>query len=230
MSENGLELEASICIEKSLITVDCDLNRYIEEELVYIHKFCFDMTRACVDLVAFGGGYGVVVIFETFTNDKGIVNQLHYANPTLQAECTVIKLNASGDSDRKGFFDLLGIIMTDIPLLMALNDLIQANSLPHQGPTNCGRVLDGLRKIAAPGLDLKPGWIVLREIVRVDEAYTQWVSNYSTMTRHGGGTYIHGTDTQEIVRRTWAVMNRLLEYRKRGNQPLPSVEFPLLVG
>jgi hypothetical protein len=230
MNECGLEMVASISVRNSLITVGCELNRYVESELAHIHKFCFDMARACVDLVAFAGGYGVVVVFETFTDESGAVRQLHYVDPMLEAECTVIKINAPLESERRDFHTVLSLVMTDFPLMMALNDLIQANSLPHQGPTNCGRVLDSLRKLVAPGPDKRRGWATLREIVRVDEAYTKWVSDHSTTTRHGGGTYIPGNETREISRRTWVVMNRFLEYRKRGNQPLPSADFPFLLG
>jgi len=230
MSENGLEMEATIQINKSFINIACDMNRYSESDLSHVHKFCYEMAHACVDLAAFCGGYGVVMVFETFTDDNGVVRQLHYANPALAAECTVIKMNTPIEQERKDFYDVLSMVMPDSQLRMALNDLIQANSLPNHGPTNCGRVLDSLRKIAAPNKDPKPGWVILRDIVRVNEAYTQYVSNHSTTTRHGGGTYIPGNETQEISRRTWVVMNRFLEYRKRGNQPLPLADFPLLLG
>jgi hypothetical protein len=88
-----------------------------------------------------------------------------------------------------------------------------------------------LRKIVAPG-EKKPvrGWAVLQGIVNVDQRFTEWVSELSIDPRHGGWSNADEAKIKEAVRRCWVVMNRFIEYRKRGNQPLPLSKFPVLHG
>jgi hypothetical protein len=49
-----------------------------------------------------------------------------------------------------------------------------------------------------------------------------------TGPRHGDPAHIPAITTTEITRRSWKIMNRFFEYKKRDNGPLPLAEFPLL--
>jgi hypothetical protein len=112
---------------------------------------------------------------------------------------------------------------------MALRDLIDANTLPHIGITNCGRVLDGIRRMISPGEnDRARGWAAMQSALNISRSYQEWVTALAANPRHGDRSYISGADTTEVVRRTWSVMNRLLEYRRHGNKPLTAPDFPLL--
>ncbi len=113
--------------------------------------------------------------------------------------------------------------------LGSINDLAQTLLFFHVSPTNCARVLDSLRRAVAPNLKPKPGWVELREIVNCDENYMFWVSEYSHNPRHGDrSSEIDKAITDEIRKRTWNIMNRVLEYRKGGNSPLDTSKFTLL--
>jgi hypothetical protein len=58
--------------------------------------------------------------------------------------------------------------------------------------------------------------------------YLKFVTDQLAPPRHGDLTHIPGTITREVAARAWTVFNRCREYRKRGSQPLPSSEFPIL--
>jgi hypothetical protein len=48
--------------------------------------------------------------------------------------------------------------------------------------------------------------------------------------RHGNRTVITDETANEITKRSWVIMNRFFEYRKRGSQPLSIDEFQILSG
>jgi hypothetical protein len=70
----------------------------------------------------------------------------------------------------------------------------------------------------------------MRDVLNLDLDYLKLISDASTNPRHGVPERAGGLLCSEVVLRTWNVMNRFFEYRKRGNVPLPLAEFPLLKG
>lgn len=228
--EEHIAIDFTILIEKSFVKVDCELDKYKAEYMPELHRRAFDLARGCVNIAAFGTGYGLYVIFEQFVLPDGAVQQLMFTSPPdLVAECTAFKMNAVTTEEKKVMEQILTLVMGEPALFMLLNDLIQCVSVPHVIPVNCARVIDGLRKLIAPGPP-KTAWPLFRDVMHVDEAYITLMSEYSKDTRHGGNVRIDGSITREILKRTWIVMNRFIEYRKSGNKALPFAKFPLLRG
>jgi hypothetical protein len=227
-SEFGGAVVFTIAIINAEIDIDCEVEEYQDDRLGYLHARAFDLARACVDVVAFGTGQGMTVILDTFTKPDGTAVPLAFAQRSLAAECTVYKIDSSIPAERAEFTNVLHVVAREPHLFMILNDLIQTLSLPHQAATNCGRVLDGLRKLVAPNVDPLKGWRILQGLLNVDGEYMEMVSETAKKPRHGDKSPIGSGVIQEVMKRTWGVMNRFIEYRKRGNQPLPADEFPLL--
>jgi hypothetical protein len=71
-------------------------------------------------------------------------------------------------------------------------------------------------------------WGTFQTNLRVSRDFLNLITDTSRGPRHGDRTHIPGTTTIEITMRAWQVMDRFIEYRKRGNQPLPETDFPLL--
>jgi hypothetical protein len=112
---------------------------------------------------------------------------------------------------------------------MALNDLIISVTLPHHAAVNCARAIDGIRNLMVPaGGDRKQSWLLMRQNLNVAESYLTFLTNVSIAPRHGDRTHIPGSVVTETVERSWIIMDRFLEFRKRGNCPLPIDRFPLL--
>jgi hypothetical protein len=226
----GITMKFRIRVEQSIVNVECEVNEYREDYLPMFHMRAFDLARACVDVAVFNTGFGLTVAFDTFIRPDGVPTALFFTNPALPEICTASKMNPQTQEDREELGKILRIVMQEPPLFMALNDLTQAISIPHHGPTNAGRILDGLRKIVAPDLEPRNGWPIFRDIVRADEQYLALIMEHAKNTRHGDRTYIDGETTMEIVKRAWTIMNRFLEYRKSGNLPLSPEIFPTLNG
>lgn len=123
------------------------------------------------------------------------------------------------------------MVLQDAGLFMALNDLIAAISLPHVSTVNCARAIEGLRHlIASTGSSDKQAWEQMRQALQIDKAYLKLITDSSAASRHGNRVHVPGSVTTEITRRSWIIMNRYFEYRKRGNRVLSLTDFPLLKG
>ena len=229
-SQENLTIRFAVQIDRSKVKVNCELENYKPEYLPELHKRAFDMARVCMNLIAFATTYGLSLIFEKIVHPDGSITDIHLVgSPELRANCTVIKNKPETDEERRAMGQVMGIVMREPAMFMLLNDLTECLSIPHMIPLNCGRVIDGLRKLVAPG-EPKSSWPIFRDTMHVDEPYVIYISEYSKNPRHGDHKYVDGPTTVEILNRTWAIMNRFLEYRKGGNQPLSFADFPILKG
>lgn len=226
----GILFSVKISITNSIVDVWVEVNKFEARDFDTLHMRAFDLVRACVNTMAFSTGYSLTVHFENAVWPDGSIRKILIENPSLRSLCTFAKFPTVTIQEKRDFESATKLVMQEPALYFALNDLIQANSLPHEAPINCGRVLDGLRKIVAPTLKPSQGWPVLQSTVNSNEAYMRYVSDLSTNPRHGDRSYIPGTETSEALRRTWTIMNRFIEYRTRGNQALSLSIFPLLIG
>ena len=228
--EEGLTLNFTVRITESKVEVECKLDRYKDDYLVELHRRALDLARACVNIAAFASGYCVTVFLGEFVGPTGTTSALLFSASYLASECTAFKMNPSTLEEKQNLSNVLTLVMSEPALFMALNALIEGISIPHMAPINCGRVLDGLRKLVVPGIDAKKAWPVFQATMQVDEAYLAFISEHSKNPRHGENVRIDGPTTMEISKRAWVIMNRFLEFRKRGSLPLPLAEFPLLKG
>jgi hypothetical protein len=215
----GLVMEFKTHVEKSCIDVECTLNRYDASDFVHLYMRAFDVARASVNLVAFSQGWGLTIVLETFIDPAGNSTHIVPKDDSLPALCT------------SGFDELNTLVLSDWRLGLALNDLIQAITLPHVSVVNCARAIEGLKHlIAAAGANDNQAWSQMRQALNLDRPYLQLITATSTNSRHGKHVHVPGTVTTEITRRSWCIMSRYFEYRKRGGKNLSEPDFPLLVG
>jgi hypothetical protein len=180
-------------------------------------------------LIAFGSGIALTVVFEKFTDANGITNDILFRDDRLPPLCTVFKTEAKpATREENDFHKTLAIVATDWRILHALHDLIEANTIPHVSSINCARVVERLRHIIAGDQPRNDAWRKMREVLNISEAYLKLITDVSADPRHGDPIRITGNVTMEIIFRTWAIMNRFLEYKKGSDQQLPITKFPLL--
>ncbi len=224
--ENDLHLQITFRIISSDVDIKCEVNRFTPKDLEYIHKIALDLTRALLNLYNFATGMGHSVILEALIDPSGARSTLCPMSLPLASLCTVVVIK-SGEAS-KSFNEALEIVFREPPLFMALNELLEAITQSHVAPVNCARAIERLRNMIAPGMSRKHGWPHLRHNLRITQSYLEFVTMHSMGARHGDAEFIPGEITTEVTRRSWIIMNRFLEFRKRGNQPLPESEFPLL--
>jgi len=227
--EEDLTLHFDCRVEKSIVTVACTLDRYKTEYLSEIYRRAFDIVRSAINLAAFASGVGYSVIFESVINASGQAEMFVPQDLSLAHVCTSFSLNSQPGKTSIG--EMWDLVISNLAIFQVLEDLIASITLPHHVPVDCARAIEGLRNlIATPDATIPQAWEQMRNALQLDRSFLQLITDSSTAPRHGNRSYIPGTTTTEIVRRSWIIMDRFLEYRKRGNSRLPATDFPVLVG
>jgi hypothetical protein len=221
--ELGLEITFRVHIENGSIQIDCDLGKFEEAYVVPLSMRAHDIARASVDLIAFATGNGLTVMLEEFTDPTGTTTQLAPQQPSLAALVSAVKI---GTPD---FDKILQVVLAEPRLFLALRDLIEAISVPHRATVACVRAVRNLGPILGSSGSPDRSWLSLRENLQISRPYLQRITQY--VQNPGGGDHAHISDARatDIVHGAWIIMNRILEYLRRGGQPLPVSEFPLLV-
>lgn len=227
-AHDGLTAEITIHLNQSRIEVICETNRFNDSDLGYLYIRTFDITRATVNIVAFATGYGLSLHLHQFVDPTGYVGPLNIQHLELARYCTAYKMNAGTEQEKKDITQICSIVfLSDPALYVALNDLVESITFPHGAPVNCARAMDALRNLPAPGLPKEQGWSIMHAALHIDLPYVKFISKQSRGPRHADHAYMPEGTVKAIVERSWIIMNRYLELRKRNNQ-LPFDEFPLL--
>jgi hypothetical protein len=216
------DVEFTTRIENSSIDVECRLHDYQVEHLADLYRRALDISRALVDLVAFKNGWGLDVAFDALVTPDGTRTQLLMKDESLAPFCTAYSLDQQFD-------EIIQHTLQSPQLFMALRDLIESITLPHVSLVNCARVMDALRGLVAPKVtDDGRAWQCLRSALRIDKAYIMFITDNSKNPRHARPGHTHGMIATEVTHRSWAIMNRYLEYLKGGEVELDPVRFPTL--
>jgi hypothetical protein len=216
-------------IINSVVNVACDVKSYqVGDDIALPHIRAFELARSVVDCIAFVDGAGLTLVLEQFISPAGVVSALLSKNLLLPKYCTAFS-KAPDASPENTVEAMWRMVIREPPLFLALNDLIAANTIPGQVAVNCGRAIEGLRRILVPNEpSRKQGWQEFQTCLNLGKEYIKLITDTSQGPRHGDRTDIPGHISQDIIERSWEVMNRFFEYRKRGNIALPLSEFPLL--
>jgi len=224
VEELGLDMTFRVRIQDGSIRIDCDVNKFEGSYLVPLFMRAHDIARATVDLTAFATGNGLTVTLEEFIDPSGSSTQLAAQHPSLAALATAVKL---GTPD---FDKVLEVVLAQPALFMALRDLIEAIMFPQRAAINCARAMRNLGQLfRPPSGSYEHGWLALRENLQIGRAYVQRITRYSPSERRDDYANSSAARPADVRHGAWIVMNRLFEYVKRGGQPLPLSEFPLLV-
>lgn len=225
------QIEFHVHITHSQVDVACNVNDWqaVNHSGAYWHAVA--LATAAVDLVAFSLGAGVTIYFHTFIGPTGLPGQLNVRPVSRESLCTVFNVSSVESAEANTDFDqMYRTVLSDPWLFIALNDLILAYLYPNQSTINCARVMDSIRQMLARGAKRKiVGWHYMHDTLNIQQKYIEWISDQSKLARHGDRTHIPPVVVLEAYRRSSIVMNRFLEYRKRGNAPLPLDEFPTLI-
>ncbi len=219
----GVDCWGRLNIRDNLVTIDCELNVFEKSKhLMPVTMRAYDIARATIDLMSFSSGNALMFILETLIDADGNTTLVVPMQPDLGKLATA--LVGPGQFD-----ELLKIVLSDPPLFLALRDLVEGITFFHRAPINCARAIDCLRQyFVAPGASKASGWRQLQENLNVSEAYLKTITDLSRGPRHGDHEHIPGPSLVDATTKSWVIMNRYLEYRKRRSGRLPLADFPLL--
>jgi hypothetical protein len=222
----SIVMNATLRITKGLVEILCESNLSGTEEYDgQVHLRANDLARTLVNCYAFGKGMGLSVILETVIKPDGIKYNIQAHRPDLEPLVTVLRSGHDGGLDIQA---ILPIVLTDPRIFVAVNDLVSCVTQIQDAPIRCGRAIDAIRHSMAPADNRKQGWQAMRENLNIDLEYLEFITNLSKGPRHGDVIGTTFSANRETIKRSWIVMNRFLEFKKRGNQRLSLSEFPLL--
>jgi hypothetical protein len=228
--ELDLEMKFGIQIRDGKISISCELNKWSQaDHWMPVYMRALDTVRGIVDLASFANGVGLTVVLDQLVDADGKISHLLATQPSLAALSTSVKNTRPPKRKEDNNFDrLVRLVVTDPSVFRALRDLIDAISDIHVSALACGRAMEGIRHVIAPGVERRQGWRLVNDALRIDRAYLEYITDVSKGPRHADPAHIPGPICVEITRRSWIIMDRFFEYLKRGSQPLPASDFPLL--
>ena len=226
--EIGLHMAFTISVKESIVDVQCEVDHFEELELIEIAKRATHLARAAVNMVCFAGGLGATVVLEHVIRPNGIPDRIYSYDPALAQLCTAYGINTGNNAANTAFAQTYLMLVLDLSLARAIDDLVVANTVFDQSLVNCARAVETIRELLAPGLDRNDGWPLVHKALRCSKAYVVSITKPSTRVRHGDHSFIDGETTTQSIRRAWTLMDRYLILRNRGLQELPESEFPEL--
>jgi len=233
IEEADIDLKATIAIKESIVTVTCETNRWSEDLLGWVLHYVYDWAGSIIDLFTFSAGMVLHIHLDRAEYPDGSDHQLIGKAPDLAAIATACKVTDNSGRVHVDMRETLKLIVSMPTLMLALRDLASAARFGNNSLTNCGRTIEALRKALwgadeANDAELKQAWEKLRAALRVSRAYLETITSASTAPRHGSSAYVTSATRQDILRRTWTVMNRFLLYRLGGDKPLDEASYPTL--
>ena len=216
----GRKTMFTIAILHSVVSVECEMEEFHEEEISQLYTRAVELSRTLVNLIAIRHGWGLTVHIDTFIHIDGTEELLMNRADTLSGIMNTYSLD-----DIDGIFQQ---VACDVDFSMALNDMTDAISRPRTTSVCCARTIDTIRNLLCPSLKPKPGWRVVQETLRADEDYLERISMASTSSRHGKHEYLPVNEAEELMRRTWTLVNRYFYYRLHPPKELPIDQFPQL--
>lgn len=168
------------------------------------------------------------MFIEIFIDPDGKQTALTPRSEEVAGLCTAFNLDPSYTGP-DNYEAMIRLVVQERALLLALNDLIVPISQFNLATINCARTIEGLRTAMSPaGYGREEQWEFMRQHLNLTRDYLKFVTSLSTDPRHGNRKAPEAGEQSEVIKRAWVVMNRFLEYRKRGNQQLPPADFQLL--
>jgi hypothetical protein len=211
------EFEVTVFVGRIRVQVTTSL---VDEKVANDLFFpAWDIARIFVETAGFIKGVPYSVSLERVILPDGGVRGFVFGDQSLAA------MHDFTDDDLEALSD---ISLIDLRCGLVLSDVLMTLGKAHYSPTACGRVADSLARLISPDADRPEQWRVLREKLRVDEAFVRSLSDVSKASRHGDRIEVDSATNQETAHRAWALVGRYLRYRLNGQ--LPPERYPLLEG
>lgn len=221
--------ELTLDITESKVSVRCRTKTFdAETHLSTLSMHAYNIARAAVDSWCFSSGIGLMVHLGKVVHPNGEEHNLAPQAEHVLGLCTAFNLDPSAQS-LGSYQEMVRIIISDQYVLMALNDLVASIHQFDLAAINCARAIEALRTSMTPSvMDRFKAWPIMQANLNLTERYLTSITAPSAKPRHGARRSLGGTVQAEIMKRAWIVMNRFLEFRKRGDVPLPEQEFRVL--
>ncbi len=219
-----LIMDATVSIADGIIEVVCESNLFATDNADgHVDLNANYLAKSVINCYGFAKGLQLQAVLETVVKPDGIKYNIQAHRPNLEPLVTALHCGSDRVVD---IHPILPIVLTDPTIFVAVKDLINAIS-PTEASVNCARAIEAIRQAMCPA-DRKQGWKLMRDNLNLSQPFLEFITEHSTGPRHGKVLDIPFSAIIETTTRSWKVMNRFLEFKKRGDAKLPISEFPLL--
>ena len=203
-------------IKGTAIRADCEIDSIDDANIIILQWWVLSFVDAVVDAIAFSVGQGIAAFISHYELPGFPEKPFSVRDEELKAVCL---LPTS---------EILSLAEKERGIIKHLHDLVHTLLRPLDSAVNCFRAIEGFRKLMSPDAEKNQQWKTLRDNLNLTEGYLMFVTKLSEGFRHGDVGPQNTKDILETRKRAWTVAYRFLEYRRRGNTPLPISEFPPL--
>jgi hypothetical protein len=209
-------------ITDNIVSVTIQINKFDLQEILRIAvNNAQDLADMAVNLLALKTGDALSVVLDKVILPDGKIAPTHPKELEYTRHMTAV--------EPQTFEHLVMLAVPDRNLRLALRDLSDGLRQSYTGTIGAARALDGICRAFVPeGGERDEGWAPMRAALNATEPYVKSITAQSRGPRHADWQGGPEPEVRMTTERAWILMNRFLEYRKRGNQPLPLSEFPLL--
>lgn len=109
----------------------------------------YHLLRQNLDIISFVKGIGLTLIMETCALPNAEPLPIRSMDRTVADFCTL------------SIEEIIRLTEPDPRILKHMHDLAYCLSHPLEIPVNCGRAVEGISKLIAPGAETKQRWIAL---------------------------------------------------------------------
>jgi len=224
--QSNIDVLFKIQIASSLIYVECHTELYKLEHHAEYYLYTMDIVDAAVSISTLSTGIFLFPVIDRLIFPSGEIRKPIVFYPELQDICKSFGLSPTPNET---FDNVYKAIFSDLNVMLALRDLTEAGRVGHAATINCARAMDRLKHLITPGdRSESRKWENMRLTLCIRESYLKYITDYSKKNRHGTLEFIHGDNLIEVIRRSWIIFDRFLEYKKRGDLPLSPSQFSFL--
>jgi hypothetical protein len=218
----GLNATIDLKIENNAVEFRCEINQADRSSVHHLIGQVQIVADVFSSLFSFKTGYSFLLHIEKVHLPDGAIEDVLWFAPQFEKLATVV------DSS-EGMAKAINLLVRDRELSLAVRDITDCIRGTYTANLNLARSLESIRNYFVPtGDDRSEGWIPMRAALNISEARTRSITAASRDARHGRRTTGNGNVAEINGTKMWELMNRFIEYRNRGDQPLPLSEFPLL--
>jgi hypothetical protein len=223
-TRNGRPLSIKFNVFDSQLYAECSTDTFTTSDFSDIYSITLHFIRLQVCLFGFAKGLGFVPVIEGFVTPDGTYHPAFRQYEDLAERAS---FNIDDAVERQ---QVAEIFRTNRIMQMALFDLIQTITTMDTVHVNCNRVMESIRRTISPNVkNESKAWEAMHAALNISQDYQKFISDVSKKPRHGNRDIAPNFDeAKEITQRSWTIMNRYIEYERRGKQPLNDPNFPFL--
>ncbi|MXN64452.1 hypothetical protein GR183_06010 [Stappia sp. GBMRC 2046] len=207
---NGFQAIYTFNIENGQFIILCEIFRKCENFFQFSIIRCYEFVTTLVDIHAFSNGWALSVIIDT-----AVHNNMH-RRIALSEKSALDKCSAIKNSD--DFQKILNITLNNFNLRFAFRDLISSLSTLNYSAIAASRSIEAIRDLISPDTPKLQAWENMRDKLNIERKYLQYITDTSRQPRHGNRGATDGMIQMEVTQRAWRIMDRYLEFMKRGGE------------